>query len=178
MQCVQKPGTETYGNRGRLTAFQLMETAFPNKLGKQKRMNMGMEVKQAATGLRLHSCRQGCDDSADARFPGPFHRTKVNACSYAWTDQTIPSGKGHKEVMNTPRAAHTRHTVLRDPALKKGEDRALDLLKVMIKSSESLNDCGDEQSTKCPQYDLRFSTRKKGSAPRRAAPGASDPQVG
>ena len=30
--------------------------------------------------------------------------------------------------MTTPRAAHTRHTVLRNPAFKKGEDRALDLL--------------------------------------------------
>ena len=30
--------------------------------------------------------------------------------------------------MTTPRAAHTRYTVLRNPAFKKGEDRALDLL--------------------------------------------------
>ena len=52
MQCVQKPETETYGNRSRRTAFQLMKTAFPNKSGKYKRMNMGMEVKQAAMGLQ------------------------------------------------------------------------------------------------------------------------------
>ena len=52
LQYVQKTGTETYGNRGRGTAFQLMKTAFPNKPGKHKRMNMGMEVKQAAMGLQ------------------------------------------------------------------------------------------------------------------------------
>ena len=52
LQCVQKSRTETYGNRGRGTAFQLMKTAFPNNPGKHKRMNMGMEVKQAAMGLQ------------------------------------------------------------------------------------------------------------------------------
>jgi hypothetical protein len=52
LQCVQKPGTETYGNRSRGTAFQLMKTAFPNKPGKHKRINMGMEVKQAAMGVQ------------------------------------------------------------------------------------------------------------------------------
>ena len=52
LQCVQKPGTETYGNRGRGTAFQLMKTAFLNQPGKHKRMNMGMEVEQAAVGLQ------------------------------------------------------------------------------------------------------------------------------
>ena len=31
--------------------------------------------------------------------------------------------------MTTPRAVHTRYTVLRNPAFKKGEDHALDLLK-------------------------------------------------
>ncbi len=46
----------------------------------------------------------------------------------AWTDHTNPAGKGHKEVMITPRTAHTRFTVLRNSAFKKGEDRALDLL--------------------------------------------------
>ena len=51
LQCVQKPRTETYGNRGRGTAFQLMKKAFPSKPGKHKRMNMVMEVKQAAMGL-------------------------------------------------------------------------------------------------------------------------------
>ena len=53
MQCVQKPGTETYGNRGRGTASQLMKKVFPNKPGKHKRMNMGMEFKQAAMGLQV-----------------------------------------------------------------------------------------------------------------------------
>ena len=48
----QKPGTETYGNRGRGTTFQLMKTAFTNQHGKHKRMNTGMEVKQAAMGLQ------------------------------------------------------------------------------------------------------------------------------
>ena len=52
LQYVQKPGTETYGNRGRGTAFQLMKTAFTNKPLKHKRMNMGIEVKQAALGLQ------------------------------------------------------------------------------------------------------------------------------
>ena len=52
LQCVQKPGTETYSNRGRGTAFQLMKTTFTNQHGKHKRMNMGMEVKQAAMGLQ------------------------------------------------------------------------------------------------------------------------------
>ena len=52
LQCVQKPGTETYGNRCRGTAFQLMKKAFPSKPGKYKRMNMGMEVKHAAMGLQ------------------------------------------------------------------------------------------------------------------------------
>ena len=52
LQCVQKPGTETYSNRGRGTAFQLMKTVFTNKPWKHKRMNMGMEVKQAAMGLQ------------------------------------------------------------------------------------------------------------------------------
>ena len=52
LQCVQKPGTETYGNRCRETAFQLMKTAFTNQHGKHKRMNTGMEVKQAAMGLK------------------------------------------------------------------------------------------------------------------------------
>ena len=52
LQCVKKPGTETYSNRGRGTAFQLMKTVFTNKPWKHKRMNMGMEVKQAAMGLQ------------------------------------------------------------------------------------------------------------------------------
>ena len=52
LQCVQKPRTETYGNRGRGTAFQLMKTTFTNQHGKHKRMNMGIEVKQAAMGLQ------------------------------------------------------------------------------------------------------------------------------
>jgi len=46
----------------------------------------------------------------------------------AWKDHTIPAGKGHKEVMTTPRAARKRHTVLRNLAFKKGNHRALDLL--------------------------------------------------
>ena len=41
-----------YSNRGRGTVFQLMKTAFTNQHGKHKRMNMGMEVKQAAMGLQ------------------------------------------------------------------------------------------------------------------------------
>ena len=52
LQCVQKPGTETYSNRCRGTVFQLMKTAFRNQHGKHKRMNTGMEVKQAAMGLQ------------------------------------------------------------------------------------------------------------------------------
>ena len=35
--------------------------------------------------------------------------------------------------MTTPRAAHTRYTVLRNPAFKKGEYRALDLLNAGTK---------------------------------------------
>ena len=52
LQRVQKPGAETYGNSGCGTAFQLMKTTLPNKPGKHKRMNMGMEVEQAAVGLQ------------------------------------------------------------------------------------------------------------------------------
>ena len=51
LQCVQKPRTETYGNRGRGTAFQLMKKAFPSTPGKHKRINMEMEVKQATMCL-------------------------------------------------------------------------------------------------------------------------------
>ena len=52
LQRVQKPGAETYGNSGCGTAFQLMKTTFPNKSRKHKRMNMRMEVEQAAVGLQ------------------------------------------------------------------------------------------------------------------------------
>jgi len=39
-----------------------------------------------------------------------------------------PAGKGHKKVVPATGAAHTRHTVLGDAALKKGENRTLDFL--------------------------------------------------
>jgi len=48
----QIPGTQVIGNSGRGTPFQLMKTSFPNKPGKHQRMNMGMEVEQAAVGLQ------------------------------------------------------------------------------------------------------------------------------
>ena len=48
----QIPGTQANGNSGRGTPFQLMKTSFPNKPGKHQRMNMGMEVEQAAVGLQ------------------------------------------------------------------------------------------------------------------------------
>ena len=48
----QIPGTQANGNSGHGTPFQLMKTSFPNKPGKHKRMNMGMEVEQAAVGLQ------------------------------------------------------------------------------------------------------------------------------
>ena len=48
----QIPGTQANGNSGRGTPFQLMKTSFPNKPGKHQRMNMGMEVEQAALGLQ------------------------------------------------------------------------------------------------------------------------------
>ena len=52
LQRVQKPRAETYYNRGRGTVFQLMKTAFPIQLRKHKRMNMEVEVEQAAVGLQ------------------------------------------------------------------------------------------------------------------------------
>ena len=39
-----------------------------------------------------------------------------------------PAGKGLKKVVPATGAAHTRHTVLGDAALKKGENRTLDFL--------------------------------------------------
>ena len=48
----QKPGTEANGNSDRGAPIQLMKASFPNKLGKHQRMNMGMEVEQAAMGLQ------------------------------------------------------------------------------------------------------------------------------
>ena len=48
----QIPGTQANGNSGHGTPFQLMKTSFPNKPGKHQRMNMGMEVEQAAVGLQ------------------------------------------------------------------------------------------------------------------------------
>ena len=47
----QKPGAETNGNSSCGAPLQLMKTSFPNKPGKHQRMNMGMEVEQAAVGL-------------------------------------------------------------------------------------------------------------------------------
>ena len=52
LQCVQKPGTETYGNRGRGSAFQLMKMTFTNKHGKHNRKNKEMGVEQTAVGLQ------------------------------------------------------------------------------------------------------------------------------
>ena len=52
IQRGQKPGTEANGNSYRGAPLQLMKASFPNKLGKHQRMNMGMEVEQAAMGLQ------------------------------------------------------------------------------------------------------------------------------
>ena len=49
-QRAQKPGTEVNGNSDRGASLQFMKTSFPNKPGKHQRMNMGMEVEQAAVG--------------------------------------------------------------------------------------------------------------------------------
>ena len=51
LQRGQKPGAETNGNSSCGAPLQLMKTSFPNKPGKHQRMNMGMEVEQAAVGL-------------------------------------------------------------------------------------------------------------------------------
>ena len=51
-QRPQKPGTEVNGNSDRGASLQFMKTSFPNKPGKHQRMNMGMEVEQAALGLQ------------------------------------------------------------------------------------------------------------------------------
>ena len=47
----QKPGAETNGNSSCGAPLQLMKTSVPNKPGKHQRMNMRMEVEQAAVGL-------------------------------------------------------------------------------------------------------------------------------
>ena len=98
----QIPGTQANGNSGRGTPFQLMKTSFPNKPGKHQRMNMGMEVGQAALGLQTEDpSAQAIEDLQEFMkvfLPGlpcaPKQQFAKSAYATQITTQQLGDGEG------------------------------------------------------------------------------------